>query len=181
MWRNSLKEGCSSKSQMVKPGLFSRKGDQLSLSGAALADLIEVVLSKGASFRFQAKGFSMTPFIGNGDVIVVSPPSGDFFCLGEVVAFIQPETGKLVVHRVVGKVRGAFLIKGDNMSDPDGVIPRPRILGYVTRVERDGKEVSLGLGLERILIAFLTRRRRFLSLPLPILRFINPIVRRLTS
>lgn len=166
---------------MAKPGLFIKKGDQLSLSGAALIDLIQAVLNKGALFRFQARGFSMAPFIRDGDVIVISPLSADSFRLGKVVVFIQPGIDKLVVHRIVGKVCGAFLIKGDNMSDADGVIPKSRILGCVTRVERNGEEASLGLGPERVLIAFVTRKRRFASLLLPIWKFIRPVVRRSMS
>ncbi len=179
---------------MSKPSIFSIKGSELSLSGDALIGLLQAVLDKGVPFRFQAKGYSMLPFIGDGDVITVSPLSDASLHLGNVVAFVYPETGKLAVHRIVGRVRGALLIKGDNMFDADGFIPRSRILGCVTRVERNGKKaplglgverngkkVPLGLGLERILIAFLIRRRPFFPSLLPIWRIIRPIVRRRIS
>ena len=107
--------------------------------------------------RFSAKGFSMAPFIRDGDVITVSPFREKFPGIGIVVAFIHPQFGKLMVHRIVAKKEKCFLIRGDNSADSDGLIPREHILGYVTNVERRGKNVILGLGFERYVIAFLTR------------------------
>ena len=46
----------------------------LSLSGEALIELMRAVLARGLPFRFAARGFSMAPFIRDGDVISVSPP-----------------------------------------------------------------------------------------------------------
>lgn len=161
-----------------KPELFVRKGGELSLSGPALAELLRAVLDKGMPFRFRAKGFSMSPFVKDGDVITVSPLSGASPRLGDVVPCIGPETGKLFVHRVVGK-RGDFcIIRGDNTPEADGLVSKANVLGRVTRVERDGKRVFLGLGPERLLIALLTRRGLLLPLLRPMWRLVRPVVRR---
>jgi len=148
------------KSHRAKPSLFSVKGGELALSGPAIAELLRAVLDKGLPFRFEAKGASMLPFIRNDDLITVSPLSGNTPRFGDVVAFVLMETGKLRVHRIVGKKGNSFLIKGDNNPDADGLIPKSDVLGRVTKVERDGKQVFSGLGLERILIAFLTHMGR---------------------
>ena len=165
------------RSQTPKPSLLSRKGDELSLSGPAFVELIRAVLDKGLPFRFKAKGISMHPFIRHGDVLTISPLSDNLPRYGDVVAFIRPKVSSLVVHRVVGKRDGAFLIKGDNIAYTDGYIPMANILGSVTKVERDGKEIYLGLGLERLLIAFLIRRGILSYLLLPVYKLARFITR----
>ena len=119
----------------------------------------------------------MSPFIKNGDVITLSPLFDTSLRVGDVAAFIQPGTGKLVVHRIVGKRNDSFLMKGDNISDVDGFIPEAKILGCVTTVERDGKSVFLGLGPERILIALLTRWGQLPDLFIWIRRLARVIIR----
>ena len=134
------------KSQEFEPTPFVKYSDEEgTLSMPVLVGLLRAVLDKGKPFRFQATGGSMSALVRDGDVITVSPLSDIPPRLGDVVAFIRPESGKLVVHRVVGKRDGSYLIKGDSAPDCADVIPRANILGRVTRVERDGKRVYLGL------------------------------------
>jgi hypothetical protein len=130
----------------------------LSLSGKALIELMQAVHAKGLPFRFSARGYSMAPFIRDGDVISVSPLASSAPGLGDVVAFIHPETELLCMHRVLSVNGDSFFIQGDNMPEkPDGMIPREAIVGWVTRVERAGRSVRLGLGPERLLLALLSR------------------------
>jgi signal peptidase I len=164
------------KSRMSEPSIFLNRGNELSLSGPALAELIQAVLDKETPFRFRAKGISMRPFIRHGDVITISPLSGNLPRCGDVVAFFRPVSKRLVVHRVVGRSDGFLLIKGDNAARDDGFIPTANILGCVTKVERNGKEVYLGLGPERFLIAFLTRRGLLFPLLLPMWKLARPII-----
>jgi SAM-dependent methyltransferase len=77
--------------------------------------------------------------------------------IGDVVAFVQPDTGRLAVHRVIARVDAGWLVRGDNGPEPDGIVPRENLLGVVTRVERAGHDVRVGLGAERVLIALLQR------------------------
>lgn len=129
----------------------------LPLSGKALIELMQAVHSRGLPFRFQAGGFSMAPFIKDGDIISVSPISSRLPDPGDVVAFIHPDTKLLCVHRVLSFNGDCGLIQGDNMPGmPDGIIPLEAIKGRVTRVERDGKRVRIGLGPERHLLALLS-------------------------
>ena len=164
------------KSQMSDPSLFANTGDELPLSGPALAELIQAVLDKEKPFRFEARGTSMHPFIRHGDVITVSPLSGNVPRYGDIVAFVRPSSNQLVVHRVVGKGDGSLLIKGDNNDHDDGFISSENILGYVTKVERNGKKVGLGLGPERFFIAFLNRKGLLLTLLLPLWKIARPIL-----
>lgn len=130
---------------------------EVSLSNRSLKELLEDTLMKKACFRFTAKGFSMSPFIKDSDVVTVSPLNNSLIGFGRVVAFIDPLTNKLLVHRVIGKKEGHFLIKADNSFDVDGFIPIKDILGFISKVERGNKKRIIGLGLEKALIAFLSR------------------------
>lgn len=143
-----------------KPQLLVHETKVLSLSNQALIDLLSSVLDKGVPFKFQAKGNSMEPFIKEGDVIIVSPLLKKNPSIGEVVAFIHPHTGRLIVHRIIAKQKMDYLIQGDGIFDhTDGQIPLDCILGRVTTIERNGRESQLGLGIERIPITWLLRLR----------------------
>jgi signal peptidase I len=104
-----------------------------------LGEILQAVLSKGFSIRFKAKGFSMFPVIKDGDIITVSPFPGVSIRSGNIIAFIHPQTEKLVVHRLIETKENGFLTKGDNSLETDGDIPGTYILGKVTRIEKKGK------------------------------------------
>jgi hypothetical protein len=142
----------------LKPVIAISRGDNYSISNEILLDLMREVLARGADFRFRVKGFSMLPFIHDGDVITLAPMIKEKPAVGKVVAFIRPGSGNLVVHRVVGKLGSKFIIQGDNTAgQPDGLVLPPEILGCVVRVERSGRRVYLGLGWEGYLMAVLSR------------------------
>jgi signal peptidase I len=163
-----------------KPAIFNKKEGELKLSGPALVEILQAVLDKGMPFRFRAKGFSMTPFIKDGDVITVSPLSSALLRLGDVVAFTHPGTGRLAIHRVVGKKHGYYIVRGDNTSSlKNDLIPETNILGSMSKVERKGKEVFLGLGPERLLIALLTRIGLLSHLLTPLWKTVRPFVKRM--
>jgi signal peptidase I len=148
------------------------------LSGReVLPELVMEVVSKGVECRLQAKGYSMSPFIKDGDMITISPVSGSLPRFGDVIAFIHPKTEKLLIHRVVWKIGDACLVKGENALEPDGLIKKENVLGLVTKVERKGKRIFLGLGPERFLIAFLTRTNLLLPILRPVWRVFRPVVR----
>jgi hypothetical protein len=140
-----------------KPGFKSKKGEELSLSGQALTELLKSVLAKRMCCRFRVKGFSMSPFIRDGDVVTVAPLGSGGLGLGDMVVFLSVRGGGPVIHRVIGKCDGSYLLKGDNLPEPDGKVPPANILGYIKTVERSGKRISVGLGPEKALIALLTR------------------------
>lgn len=146
--------------QYNHPQVFPVQEGELTLSGRALLDLMQAVLAKGVPFRFRARGWSMSPFIQDGDVITIAPFRVAPPKIGEVVAFVRPVLGNLVVHRVIALHGHAALIQGDSVPDQsDGLIPLENLLGRVTRIERHGQAAWLGLGPERNLIAWLSRAR----------------------
>lgn len=153
--------------QFNHPSLFVVKAQELPLSGQALLELMRAVLARDKPFRFCARGWSMAPFIRDGDVITVAPLQPALPDVGEVVAFVRPGEGKLVVHRVVARHAKTVLIQGDNgLEYIDGLIPQENLLGRVALIERDGRPIRLGLGLERYVIAWLSRTRLLVPLQL---------------
>jgi hypothetical protein len=128
----------------------------LPLSGPALAELMQAVLHKNVPFRFRAGGFSMVPFIKDGDVLTVAPfpehPPG----VGRVAAFLHPVSGTLAVHRIVAQKKSGYRLKGDSTDVADGLVPRTHMIGIIRKVERNGRKILMGLGPERFLIAFLS-------------------------
>jgi signal peptidase I len=101
----------------------------------------------------------MSPFIQDGDVVTLKPFDGAACALGDVVAFVRPQSERMVVHRIVSVQKGCCHIQGDNNPEEDDALPYSAIIGRVARVERAGKDVRFGLGPERVFIAALSRRR----------------------
>jgi hypothetical protein len=161
-----------------EPRLFVVKAQELPLSGPALLELMRAVLVRGLPFRFRARGWSMAPFIRDGDVITVSPFRRARPGIGEVVAFTRPGTENVVVHRVLSRRGPAAFIQGDSVPGcGDGLIPAENLLGRVTRIERNGQEVWLGLGPERYAIAWLSRTRRLIPLGAWLTSWLRPLRR----
>jgi len=140
------------------------QGGELSLSNLGQLELVLAMVESGVAFRTTARGFSMQPFIRDKDVLTISPIKDMQPSLGDVVAFIQSGTGRLAIHRIIGRTDDGWLIRGDNCPDPDGVVTPENIIGRVCRIERRGREAHLGIGKAGKLIAILNRSGTLLRL-----------------
>lgn len=127
------------------------------ISPDLLSELLRDILAKGSCCRFRAKGHSMSPFVEDGDIVTVSPLRDVSISFGRLLAFQCPRTEKLIIHRVVGRRGNRYLTKGDNALEQDCLIPKDDVLGFVSMVERKGRSVSIGLGVERFSIGFMSR------------------------
>lgn len=128
------------------------------ISGEKLSALARIFLEVGKPFRFTARGYSMLPFIRDGDTVTLAP-FDSIPETGQVIALSDPATRRLVVHRLVAKTPEGFVVKGDNSNVADGVFTRAHLLGRVVLIERAGHVVGGGMGAERTLVAFLSRQR----------------------
>ena len=142
-----------------------------------LVELVKEVLGKRVECRLQVKGYSMSPFIKDRDLVTISPIVDSSPGFGDVIAFIHPKADKFIIHRVVRKIGDACLVKGENSLEPDGLIERKHIIGIITRVERKGRKVLFGLGPERFLIALLTRKNLLFPVLSPVWKIFRPIAR----
>ena len=118
------------------------------LRDADLLGLSKDIFSQGKSARFQAKGWSMRPFIRDGDFLVVSPIENSSIKRGDVVFCITTEN-KVIVHRVIKKYkkdkdnRITMLIKGDATFSSPEKVEMQNVLGKVVAVERNGQKKRL--------------------------------------
>ena len=151
-------DGCEN--SVPGEGGYVVRGGALGLSGAMLREFLAAVLDRRAAFRFTARGFSMSPFIRDGDAVTVSPCSGRPLRPGDVVACRVVAGDSVFVHRVVSHSGDRYLVRGDNAESPDGLVGLDDILGVVTLVERRGRVVHTAIGPTGRLVAALSRRGR---------------------
>lgn len=118
------------------------------LRDADLLELSKDIFREGKSIRFQAKGWSMRPFIRDGDFIVVGPIENSSIKTGDVVFHLTTEN-KVLVHRVIKKhkknkdKRITMFIKGDATFSSPEKVEMQNVLGKVVAVERNGRKKRL--------------------------------------
>jgi signal peptidase I len=168
--------------EITETSQFVKIDKELSLNGEACVDIIRSALEKKASLRLQVKGFSMLPFIIDGDIITLSPLPQGRVGLGRLIAFARPCDKKLVIHRLVRIRKGpqaSYITKGDSADNPDCPISRSDMLAYVKKVERGERLISFGTGPERRVIACLSRLNILRALSLPFRLIIPRPIRRM--
>jgi len=127
------------------------------LEPADFEALAEELLNHGSSFRFQASGMSMRPFILHGDLVVITPLSGAPPLKRGTVVLCRLAPNFLVVHRVIrvkverGETR--LLIQGDAILHPDGWIAVGQVLGVALSVVRGEHPMRLDSRLSQALAA----------------------------
>ncbi|RLC78281.1 MAG: signal peptidase I [Chloroflexi bacterium] len=118
-------------------------------SSTILRELFGELLKEGKGIRFQARGCSMYPSIRDEEFITVVPVELSELKVGDILAFQDKESKKIVVHRLIkiekdDGVPSLLISAGDNLTSPDPPIcPSEYILGKVVRIERDGREINL--------------------------------------
>jgi hypothetical protein len=156
------------------PEFHQAEIQELELHGGPLVNLVQAIFSNGTSLRLRARGSSMEPFIRDGDLITIIPLSENKPGIGNVTAFIHPDSGNLVVHRIIRTQGQGVLIKGDNEPGNLALSVLPEtILGVVRQVERNRHKIHLGIGIERFLIAWLSRLGWLIPLRTKLARFRN--------
>lgn len=111
-------------------------------AGAELNSFLGELLEGGEPASIPARGFSMAPFIRDGDLITVVPafrPGPDRLKLGDVVLF-RTEHDRWLIHRIIRKSgrgkRGRVVTKGDSLLRADRPIDLEQVWGRVTALTR---------------------------------------------
>ena len=146
-------------SDSSEPSSYITGGGELRLSNPGQLELLRGMEERGVPLRTTVRGFSMSPFIRDLDVLTISPLKNKRPRIGDVVAFSHPENGRLAIHRIIKKTFTGWVVKGDNCQEADGLVATENIIGRVIRIERNKKKVKLGLGVSGRTIAFLNRGR----------------------
>jgi ribosomal protein S18 acetylase RimI-like enzyme len=125
----------------------------LRLDGDQIRALASEVLSRGAPFRFQAHGWSMRPFVRDGDFLTVEPSGPKDLSVGDVALYVG-HCERLTAHRVVRVEardgRTEFLMRGDSQLDPVERVPAALVLGRCRRIERADKTIDLDQPVQRL-------------------------------
>ncbi len=92
--------------------------------------------------RILLNGGSMNPLIRwNKDYVTIVPPDRELVP-GDIVLFVEPGTGRYIVHRVWNLENGKALTWGDNCERPDGWLPAEAIWGRVVLIERGKRKIE---------------------------------------
>lgn len=100
------------------------------LLGLGLLAVVTLTLTGSMAWAVIA-GVSMQPTFAAGDVAVVRPAAD--YQVGDVVAARNPDlNGKIVLHRVVDRIDGRLVTRGDNNDWVDSHRPRSEdVIGTV--------------------------------------------------
>ena len=118
-------------------------------------ELARTVLGKGGCLRFTARGFSMHPFLRDGDTVVVQPVDASQLEPGSV-ALYRTSLRKLVAHRVIGvnpapdSAESVIIVRGETVSSTRETVREENLLGQVVSVERGGRVIGLDRGWGRL-------------------------------
>jgi signal peptidase I len=96
---------------------------------------IEALRSRGR-LTIKARGGSMTPFIRDGDIVVVANIEPTHVAVGDVVCY-ETEPGQLRLHRVVARDGDRLRVRGDAITFTE-VVEGAQLLGKVICVQRHG-------------------------------------------
>ncbi len=96
-------------------------------------------------------GDSMMPLIKQGrDLMVIEVPERPFKKYDAVL--YKRDNGQYIMHRIVGKSREGFILRGDNQYEKEYGIKNEQILGLLTAVIRNGKEFKTDAFLSKIYV-----------------------------
>lgn len=109
---------------------------------AEVYPVMEEVLLAGSRITITVTGTSMLPLLRHQrDTVTLETVTGQLH-LNDVVLYRQ-ESGKFVLHRIVGKEKnGDYIVCGDNQFIWDRHVKRFRVIGRLVAFSRKGRKVS---------------------------------------
>jgi len=115
-----------------------------------IKDLFTELLRRDTEMRFEARGWSMHPFIRDGDLITIEPIGYEQAEIGDILAYQNLKSKKITVHRLVKKNNDGqqpiLITKGDANTKLIHDLPMcscDYILAKVVTIERGGKIIKL--------------------------------------
>ena len=112
---------------------------ELHLEMADFGSIAIEIIETGTSIRFRAHGFSMRPFISDGDRLEVQSCRSEDLKTGDIILFQTKHEG-ILVHRILKieyETDGILIqTQGDANPQPDSWIQQDNIIGQVIRIER---------------------------------------------
>lgn len=104
----------------------------------------EAELERRGTIVFTNVGASMMPLLRQGRDLMVIQKKGPGRCKKyDAVLYKRPTDGRYILHRILKVKEDGYIIAGDNNSFLDPGITDQHILGVLTAVVRDGKQISV--------------------------------------
>ena len=102
--------------------------------------IIEECISRGSDVRIKVSGISMTPILHNlKDSVVLSPAQK----IGKYdIVLHRRKNGQYILHRIIGKKGGAFVVAGDFETEKEYPVYEDMIIAKVTAFCRNGKDYT---------------------------------------
>ena len=105
--------------------------------------IMEECFDEGSGFTFKPGGTSMLPYIrGTRDLVTIRRYEGG--AKKYDVVFFKRDSGKYVMHRIIGKKGSDHLVCGDNQCWKE-LVRDDMIFAYECCVSKDGKEMKKGV------------------------------------
>ena len=103
----------------------------------------EQELAKNGKLIYTTVGMSMRPFLRSGeDMMVIEAKKDQRFSARDVVLY-RRKSGKYVLHRIMWVRPEDYVLCGDNCWDLERGIRDEQILGVLTTVIRNGKQMDV--------------------------------------
>ena len=103
---------------------------------------LEDVIERDGKLVYTNVGDSMRPLIRQGkDLIIIEKPQGRLKKYD--VPLYKRDSGQYVLHRILKVRENDYVICGDNRYSKEYGITDKHIIGVLTAVVRDGKEISM--------------------------------------
>ena len=112
-----------------------------SIKNKLFTEIASTIIKSGNNISFIARGRSMSPFIKDGDTVIIAPTEGSPG-IGDVVLCTNAKDN-LLLHRVTSKTAESVFTKGDARLTDDGSIPYKNILGRAVKVSGNGVNYHL--------------------------------------
>lgn len=102
--------------------------------------LIREVLASGGQFRLYPRGTSMLPLLRQGRDSVALRRVDSPIRKNDILFYQRPD-GSFVLHRVRAVTPDGLTLMGDNQTVPERGVSPDWVIGRVTRIFRDDREV----------------------------------------
>ncbi len=102
----------------------------------------EEILERDGRLVYTSRGDSMWPLIRSGkDLLIIGRPSGRLKKYD--IPLYRRDSGQYVLHRVLAVRPDGYVLCGDNRWSMETGISDRHVVGVLTGIVRDGKELSL--------------------------------------
>ncbi len=103
---------------------------------------LEEQLKKDGKIIYKVNGTSMYPMLKQNRDLVAVFSVGDGIDCGDVILYKRKKDGALILHRVISVQNDYYILRGDNCSTSETVLP-DQVLGKLQYYVHDGKIIQL--------------------------------------